>query len=235
MRNILLIIIVLQTFGFGAEAQNDSIRIDEAKKTFLSKQILPLGLITAGSLLNIGEIKYRIHDITPGTNFPADDYSQYMSQGLMYMYDIMGFKHQNSAFDQTKYLLISHLATSFFVTQLKYATKVQRPSGGRHSFPSGHTSVAFVGATVLYHEFKDTEPLLAYSGYLFATATGVLRMTNDAHWLPDVLAAAGIAIITTNLVYHFQPLKNFQPFKKKNNVTFIPAIGARELGLVCRF
>lgn len=235
MRNFLLIIIFLQTFGFGAEAQNDSIRTERNKKTFLKQQVLPVSFITAGSLLNIGDIKHWVHDITPGTNFHADDYFQYTSQGLMYVYDMAGFQHKNSVFDQTKYLLISHLATSFIVTQLKFATKVQRPSGGQHSFPSGHTSVAFVGATVLFHEFKDTEPLLACSGYLFATATGVLRMTNNAHWLPDVLAGAGIAMLTTNLVYYFEPLKNFQPFKKKNDVSFIPVISPGELGLICRF
>lgn len=226
---------ILTGFVFSGKAQSDSVFVENSKTTFLKKQVLPVSLITAGSLLNIGQLKYRVHDITPRTSFHADDYFQYTPQGLMYLYDLAGFEHRNPVIDQTVYLLISHAATSFIVTQLKTATNVQRPSGDYRSFPSGHTSAAFVGATVLYHEFKNTEPLLAYSGYLFATATGVLRMTNNAHWLPDVVAGAGIAMLTTNLVYHFEPLRNIRPLKKKQNVSIIPIINPGEVGLVCRF
>lgn len=217
-------------------AQKDSIQIKiKPKSDFLKQQILPVSLITAGSLLNIGHIKQNIQDIIPNTNFHADDYFQYVPIGEMYLFDALGFKHQNTVFDQTKYLIISQLVSSSVVHFLKNTLNVTRPYGGGHSFPSGHTATAFVNATVLYHEFKDTEPLLAYSGYVFATATGVLRMTNNAHWLPDVLTSAGIGILTVNAVYFIKPFEKFQPFKKKKDLTFIPMISPGEVGLVCRF
>lgn len=219
------------------KAQEDSLSFAtiKPKATFFKKQILPLSLITAGSLLNIGHIKQNIQDKIPNTSFHADDYFQYVPAGEMYLFDAMGFKHQNTVFDQTKYLLISHLVSGSIVHFLKNTLNVTRPYGGNHSFPSGHTATAFVNATVLFHEFKDTEPLLAYSGYFFATATGMLRLTNNAHWLPDVLTSAGIGILTVNVVYHIKPFEKFQPFKHKKDLTFIPLIGTSSVGLLCRF
>jgi membrane-associated phospholipid phosphatase len=113
------------------------------------------------------------------------------------------------------------LANTIVVGSIKRITNEERPNGGEHSFPSGHTSTAFVMATMLFHEFKDTKPALAYSGFAFATATGVLRVLNNAHWVSDVLVGAGIGIIITDLVYRFEPLKNWNPFKNKKVHAFI--------------
>lgn len=229
-------IMLLNFIVLSSYAQKDSIQINnQPKSIFLKKQILPASLIITGSLLNIGTIKYDIQDKIPDTNNSFDDYFQYVPMAQIYLYDALGFKHQNSVFDQTKYLLISQLLSRSLVSILKTTTKVQRPIGNNKSFPSGHTANAFVGATVLFHEFKDTEPVLAYSGYLFATATGVLRMTNNAHWLPDVLVGAGIGILSVNLVYHFKPLSNFQPFKKNKELVFTPVISTNSAGFLCRF
>ncbi len=108
-----------------------------------------------------------------------------------------------------------------------------RPNGvNDESFPSGHTSNAFVMATVLFHEFKDTKPVLAYSGFLFSSATGVLRVLNNSHWVSDVLVGAGIGIIVTDLVYRFEPLKNWNPFKnKKVSAVISPAYQENKMGL----
>ncbi len=206
------------------------------KSTFLKQNIVPISLITAGALLNLGEIKYDIHDVTPSTNTNVEDYFQYAPMVQLYFYDAFNFEHKNTVWDQTKYLAISQLISSSSVQFFKRITKIERPRGGNTSFPSGHTANAFTGATVLYLEFKETEPLLAWSGYAFAVATGALRMTNDAHWLSDVLAGAGIGILTVNLIYHLEPLKNWQPFNKRNkNLTFTPLITPNALALHIRF
>ena len=94
----------------------------------------------------------------------------------IYAFDLVGVKSRNSLFDQTKYLAISQIATSLIVQALKVTTNVERPTGGNHSFPSGHTTNAFVGAAVLYHEFKDSNCLLACSGFVVAASTGFLRI-----------------------------------------------------------
>lgn len=66
---------------------------------------------------------------------------------------------------------------------------------------------------MLYQEFKHAQTYWAYSGYAFALTTGILRVTNYKHSISDVLAGAGLGMLVTNLVYYFEPLKNWNPFK----------------------
>ena len=205
------------------------------KRHFLKHQTVPLVLITAGTLLNIGNIKEMIHNQTPHTYTKLDNYFQYVPAAQIYLSDALGVKHQCNVFNQTKYLLISQFASEFLVHTLKNTTGIIRPNGGKHSFPSGHTTNAFVNAAVLYHEFKDTSPWLAYSGFAVASATGVLRMTNNAHWLPDVMAGAGIGILTVNVVYQLEPLKKLQLSPGGKKVSFIPLIGYKSFSLTCNF
>ncbi len=124
------------------------------------------------------------------------------------------------------------MANNLITFGLKRITDEERPNGEDYSFPSGHTSNAFVMATVLHHEFIDTSPWLAYSGYAFATTTGVLRVLNNKHWVSDVLVGAGIGILVTDLVYRFEPLKNWNPFKTKNtHVIISPTYSNEQFGL----
>lgn len=217
-------------------AEEDSTNYRTPRNTsFIKRQIVPISLITAGALLNIGDFKYTIQESFPTTSTNIDDYLQYVPITQMYLADALGYESKNTAFDQTKYLLISQIISGAMVGVLKYTVPIDRPDAEPHSFPSGHTTRAFVSATVLFHEFKNTSPLLAWSGYVFATATGVLRVSNDEHWLPDVMVGAGIGILAANLVYHFEPLKNWQPFKKKNEMVFTPMISPSSLGVHVRF
>ncbi|HZL08441.1 MAG TPA: phosphatase PAP2 family protein [Prolixibacteraceae bacterium] len=229
----LLIVFVFALSMTSSYAQIDSICSE--KQHFLKHQVLPLGLITTGVLLNIGNLKETIHNHTPMTNTTLDNYLQYVPEAQMYLFDAVGIKHLNNVFNQTKYLLISQLASGIIVHALKNTTKITRPNGAQSSFPSGHTTVAFVNATVLYHEFKNTDPWLAYSGFAVATATGCLRMTNNKHWLPDVFAGAGIGILTVDLVYYFEPLKKLQWTSGHKKISFTPLVGYKSFSLACNF
>jgi membrane-associated phospholipid phosphatase len=66
-------------------------------------------------------------------------------------------------------------------------------------FPSGHTANAFRGAEILHQELKHENELLSYSGYLVATGVGVLRLYNKDHLLTEVLAGAGLGILSAKL------------------------------------
>jgi hypothetical protein len=204
---IALATISLLSTTSGQEQRNDSC---SNLKRALKQQILPAGMLTAAVILNSGEMKKRVQNFFPDTETSVDDWLKNIPEIQMYTFDLMGFKHKNDVFDQTKYLLISHGVTGAIVQAMKETIHMKRPSGGLHSFPSGHTSYAFVGATALYHEFHETQPLLAYSGFVFATATGVLRITNNAHWFPDVLAGAAVGVLVTNLVYQAAPGKRIK-------------------------
>lgn len=230
-----LIFLVIPWFPLEA-SDKDTLQVGNVReKPFLRKQILPVSLITAGSLMNIGKIKYDIRDFSPDTDYSLDDYFRFAPIVQMYAYDLLGFAHANTVFDQSKYLFFSQLVSSLVVYSLKSLTALPPPEGTGFSFPSGHTAVAFAGATVLFHEFKTTDPILAYSGFVFATATGLLRITNNDHWLPDVLVGAGIGILSANLVYHMKPLKNWHPFRSNRDITLTPGLSPQSFSLVCRF
>lgn len=78
-----------------------------------------------------------------------------------------------------------------------------RPDGSTaNSWPSGHTATSFVGATLLHKEYGLTRsPWFSVAGYGAATATGVMRVLNNRHWVSDVMSGAGIGILSTELGY----------------------------------
>lgn len=228
------IIFLLAASTYSFAAKKDSLSHTQSSSLIFKKQILPLSLITAGALLNIGDIKQTLQDKVPNASTSFDDYCQYAPMAQLYLGNILGIKHQNTVFDQTKYLLISQLTSGILVYTLKRITDVERPWQGTGSFPSAHTNKIFVGATVLFYEYKDTAPALAYSGFLLAAATAYLRVAKDGHWVPDVVFSAGLGILTVNLVYYFEPLKNWQPFKRKD-LALTPILSPNSIGIYCCF
>lgn len=89
------------------------------------------------------------------------------------------------------------------------------------SFPSGHTTVAFAAATVYALEYKD-KPIVPVICYTSATLIGLSRITENKHWLTDVLVGAALGYLTGRQVvnnYHrYASLK--APTQKKGSVSF---------------
>lgn len=151
-----------------------------------------------------------------GFKTEIDDYIQYAPIAMMYVADLFHVKSKNTPWNQTKFLAMSELGTAAIVQLLKYTLRIERPDHSKfNSYPSGHASQAFVASQVLFNEYRETHPLLAYSGFLFSISTGTLRIVNNRHWVPDVLLGAGIGILVTNLIYHYEPLKDWNPLSKK--------------------
>ena len=81
------------------------------------------------------------------------------------------------------------VAAMLTTTALKYGFDTQRPNGGRRSFPSGHTTLAFSGAGYLHARYgwKVGLPF-----ELIAAGVAYSRVkTRDHHWY-DVVAGAAI-------------------------------------------
>ena len=68
----------------------------------------------------------------------------------------------------------------------------------QNSFPSGHTSYAFMGATFLSYTFSKEYPKSRFKwpvvagSYAIATGVGVLRIRSGNHFFTDVIAGAAI-------------------------------------------
>lgn len=85
---------------------------------------------------------------------------------------------------------------------LKHAIHERRPDGtDRHSFPSGHATFAFAGATILHKEYGHLSPWISVAGYGVATLTGVDRVLRNRHHWGDVVAGAAIGVLGTELGY----------------------------------
>ncbi len=239
MKYFIFIIIILIHSSSIAQIDSISNFNQKPESSFLKKSIVPLTLIGTGLIINYSNgsfgkenLQEKIHDNLNNFHTNADDYLLFVPAVTMYTADLLKVESKNDAFTQTKYLAIAGLANNLITFGLKRITDEERPNGEDYSFPSGHTSNAFVMATVLHHEFIDTSPWLAYSGYAFATTTGVLRVLNNKHWVSDVLVGAGIGILVTDLVYKFEPLKDWNPFKTKNtHVIISPTYSNEQFGL----
>lgn len=211
----------------------------KGKTGFFKKVAVPASFITAGALLSTSAFEVSMNKNirnAVGNDFHTkiDDYTRYVPIVQLYAADVLGVKAKNHWFDQTKNLAISLIITDFITNALKDNITKMRPneSMGSQSFPSAHTSQAFTTATVLYEEFKDSSPLLAYSGFAIAGATGVMRMMNNAHWFSDVMVGAGIGILVTRVVYMFDPIIKWNPFLKKNKeLTILPQISGEQYGM----
>lgn len=232
------LLVVLFSFTTIVRAQNDSILpMAKQKYSLLKKSILPVSLIAGGFLISNSNFEKSFQKEVRnavGNDFSTtvDNYTRYVPIVELYAADVMGVKAKNHWFDQTKNLTLSIVITDFITFKLKTHIYKIRPNGSPdgQSFPSAHTSSAFTNATVLFEEFKGTSPLLAYSGYAFATTTGALRIMNNAHWLSDVLVGAGIGILVSEVIYYFDPIIKWNPFEKTKNVTLIPEIDNHQYG-----
>lgn len=84
----------------------------------------------------------------------------------------------------------------------KHLVKEPRPDlSDNHSFPSGHTTLAYVGATILSREFGYHSPWITVGAYSAATAASMLRIHHNSHWLNDVYMGAGIGVVSANFGY----------------------------------
>ncbi|MBT2161277.1 phosphatase PAP2 family protein [Zobellia barbeyronii] len=208
----------------------------QKRKGMLPKSVIPLSLIASGILLSDSGLEKSLNTTTRnwvGNDFdvPVDDYTRYIPIALMYTADIVGVDAKSHWFDQTKNLAISMVLTDVLTKFLKNSIYKVRPNGfNDKSFPSGHTSISFSTGSVLYEEFKDTSPILAYSGYGLAATTGAFRLLNNKHWVSDVMVGAGLGVLVTKLVYHFDYLFKWNPFVKSKDITFIPRYDDNTVG-----
>jgi membrane-associated phospholipid phosphatase len=206
--------------------------IPEIEHTFHPKQlILPGSLIAAGILGTAIDGMSDFHLFNRGVNDDKlyfDDVLEYSLLGLTFAYNFAAdAKHH--WIDQIFLLGLAEWMNIVMVQSIKHTTDIRRPNYSNSSFPSGHTANGFVGAQLAYKEFKDTNPLLAFSGYPAAVLVGFARIYSNRHWLADVAAGAGIGILSVELSYLAYPyLRNeitrFLNRESRNKLVIAPVL-----------
>ncbi len=98
----------------------------------------------------------------------------------------------------------SFLTNTAVTYALKYSVNRDRPeNNGKYSFPSGHTSSAFQGATFIHKRYGLKYGIPAYA---VATFIGWSRVDSKKHYTSDVLAGAAIGALSS--AYFTTPYKN---------------------------
>ena len=170
----------------------------------------------------------------------VDDYLQYAPAIAVYGVDFLGIKANHNLRDRTFLMASSYLISSTGVHAIKRVSQVRRPDESNFlSFPSGHTSTAFVGAHLLFKEYKDISPWIGIAGYSVASITGAIRVLNKRHWVSDVVAGAGVGMISVELSYLLLPVfhKMIGVDSSQTSIAIAPVISPNGygVGIACTF
>jgi hypothetical protein len=177
-----------------------------------------------------------------GRKLPIDNFSLVAPAVAVYALNIAGVKGKSNFVDRTLMLTMSSLIGNGIVSSVKNLSGVIRPdSSNGLSFPSGHTAQAFIAAEFMRQEYKHLSHWYGIAAYTVAAGTGFLRMYNNKHWFNDVIAGAGVGILSTRLSYWLYPkMKHLfvkEGKEKKSNTVILPTYqnGAVGFGMVHAF
>ena len=189
---------------------NFSRRLDKfSSSRFYQMTYIGVPLIVGGLIVKSEDDHFRglRNEYLPRFNSHLDDYMQYAPAAVMLGMKAAGVQSRSSWGRMLVSDAFSALLMGGVVNTLKQTTNVERPDGSnKHSFPSGHTATAFMTATMFTKEYGHKSPWVGVGAYSVATATGLMRMANNKHWLSDVLTGAGIGILSTEVGYYFADL-----------------------------
>lgn len=175
--------------------------------------IMPLSLIGAGTLGFVEPVKSACVDFQTCVGSwrgehrtTIDDYLQYVPLASVYGLSLLGAEAKHNYVDRTLEVGTACVALVGIVGGAKYLIDKERPDGSDlNSFPSGHAAKVFMGAELVRIEYGDDHPWLAAGAYTIATATGALRVYNNHHWISDVIAGAGVGILSARIGYWLLP------------------------------
>lgn len=132
-----------------------------------------------------------------GPYIKADDYLQYLPLFMDLTLAFACVPAEKGLLDRSIELGVAAISVTAITRLGKALIHSQRPNNSDFkSFPSGHTSTAFVGAELVRIEYG---PWWGAGAYLVATGIGFMRMYNNRHWFSDVLAGAGVGILSAHI------------------------------------
>ena len=200
-----------------------------ARIAYTSAPLIAMGLIVKGQNKHFRSLR---NDYLPKFRRHVDDYLQYAPAAVLLGMKSAGVESRSSWGRMLTSDAFSAALMAGMVNSLKFTTKVRRPDGtDRHSYPSGHTATAFMTATMLTKEYGHKNPWIGIGAYGVASATGLMRMANNKHWLSDVLTGAGIGILSAEVGYYFadlifknrglRPTNEMEVFRKYDKPSFL--------------
>jgi hypothetical protein len=218
---------------FQSHAQRDTVRLGQPVSKYVKQSIAPAAMIGLGMYLKLHHTPVNNKSIQADvvSNFPNfhtsfDDYVAYAAYPMVYGFDWAGIKATTDFKNRTAILCKAEVLVVASVYALKYGNKELRPDGSDdHSFPSGHTAQAFLGAVFLQKELGKKSIVFPIIGYTMATTVGVMRVLNNEHYLGDVLVGAGIGMLGGHIAYWTHR------YKWNKNITVRPTYSQKTAGV----
>jgi len=212
----------------------DAQRLEGSDRRFVRRALIPATVLVAAGVYTIqGSGIFSSFDArdarnrrTPNFSTTIDDYLFFVPIAYLFSFNALSSQNRHDIGRQTGLLMASAALTSGIVWPVKQLTNIDRPNGDPTAFPSGHTAYAFTIATLVDKEFRHKSPWISVGSYTIASATGVLRVLNNEHWMSDVLAGAGVGILSVNTVYwlHAKLLAKRELKNGGLNTSFAPTV-----------
>lgn len=162
---------------------------------------------------------------------------------------LTGLAIKNEKLRRTGVLLIASASSAGLLQQIvKSAVGRARPvanlgkdtfdpfnsSRNFHSFPSGHTIMAFTNAYAIAKQFKS--PWIKAGIYSVGLIPGISRIWDGQHWLSDVAISVAISIFTVESIDRYLDSKYDQKYNDQSkDMSWDLNFGPGTMGVTLRF
>ena len=205
----MVLFILFPEVGFRREVQKRKVTKFKLFYSIGINFVLPWFFLLIGLFIYTNEpLKKQLqkHELTKVTVF-LDDYGRYIPVPFVLFLDKFGLQARSPIAVRVIGLAAAYVVGDFIVYRTKKLSQEARPQdhGLHNSFPSQHTSLAFLAATSLHHQYIGSRGGMAVSaaGMLSASGVGYLRFARDSHWSCDVLVGAAVGMMSVNIIYSF--------------------------------
>lgn len=171
------------------------------RRTILPASLIGVGAVAVAPTFIRNGSRHITNDIIDirgnGRRLTFDNYVQYVPAAGALVLGCVGVKARHTLGERALIIATAYATAGILTKVPKMCVDERRPQfASNNSFPSGHTAKAFMGAELVRIEYGGWYGVGAYA---LATGVGFLRMYNGRHWLHDVLAGAGIGILSARV------------------------------------
>ncbi|MCF0212336.1 MAG: phosphatase PAP2 family protein [Bacteroidales bacterium] len=212
MHKHLLSLLLVLTLTLPTQAQRDSLQLVPISTSAglmasgVALHYVPT-LNTWNTSLQDAMQQWRQEGPLQGQPTHIDNYLQYAPVVSLFALKICGVPSRDDYLPLAALTAEAYLCMALLTNAGKYGFGILRPDGSAHnSFPSGHTATAFCGAELMRIEYHKVSPWIGVGAYSLATLTGLMRIYNNRHWTADVLAGAGVGILSAQIANYINGL-----------------------------
>ena len=204
-----------------------------ARNVFIGGSLITAGFYAHKQRTNYDFLQSEYGEDKPqGTFSQIGDYSGQLIPNALYAAGMLThywITDDDESYRRSSYMFRATLYPAIASSILKFSFEEKRPSGGKYSFPSGHTTTAFAFATAVACEHAWYWGVPAFG---LATFVGMSRMNDNKHYFHDVLAGATLGI-SYALGLHY--LERDRKEDKESGVSIYPFYNYGTQGLAANF